>query len=232
MNIYLSSSWKNRIKVREIATRLSNMGHYVYDFTNPACRKTPELPPEKMPEQFDPALHVYRHYIDREVWRAAVNGNRQAIKKSDFIILLLPCGNDSHADWALGVGLGKRSVVVGRPQKGDRSPVHLWADAILDDEAQLYEYVKENNICMGKIETLNALEVVDASCSGGELEYVYAENTKENIQLLLKAGFTKTEIESATIDDGECIEISSLAFDSAAATWWSNKSGFTTVRED
>lgn len=141
MNIYISSSWKNREKVREIATDLTKMGHEVYDFTNPDCRKTPEIPPEKYPEEFDPAIHNYREYIQKDVWRAAVLGNKAAIENADFIVLLLPCGNDSHADWAYGVGLGKRSVVIGSPRKGERSPVHMWADAILDNEKQLYEYI-------------------------------------------------------------------------------------------
>lgn len=47
MNIYLSSSWKNRDKVREIAIDLRKHGYEVYDFTDPNCRKTEEIPPEK-----------------------------------------------------------------------------------------------------------------------------------------------------------------------------------------
>lgn len=133
MNIYISSSWKNRDTVRQLATRLRKSGHEVYDFTDPACRKTPEIPPEKFPEQFDPEKHVYAEYINRPDWRAAVFENFSAIQRAELIILLLPCGNDSHADWALGVGLGMRSIVVGCPRKGERSPVHLWADVILPD---------------------------------------------------------------------------------------------------
>jgi hypothetical protein len=146
MNIYISSSWKNRERVRKIATELTAKGHSVYDFTNPNCRKTPEIPPEKYPEEFNPEIHIYREYIQKEEWRAAVNENKTAIENADMIILLLPCGNDSHADWAYGVGLGKKSVVVGSPRKGDRSPVHIWADAIVDNEKQLYEFIKTARI--------------------------------------------------------------------------------------
>jgi hypothetical protein len=36
----------------------------VYDFTDPQCRKTPEIPPEAFPEQFDPLKHQYRSYLE------------------------------------------------------------------------------------------------------------------------------------------------------------------------
>lgn len=133
MNIYISSSWKNRDKVRELAAQLRGFGHEVYDFTDPACRKTPEIPPEKYPEKFNPDIHKYSEYINKPEWIGAVMENKGAIHWADFIVLLLPCGSDSHADWALGVGLGKGSVVVGQPRKGERSPVHHWADKIFDD---------------------------------------------------------------------------------------------------
>ena len=142
MKVYISSSWKNRIQVREMAIKLREMGHEVYDFTDPNCRKTPEIPPEKFPEEFDPEKHIYSQYIRKDEWVDAIIENRKAIQNSEFIILLLPCGNDSHADWAYGVGLGIPNIVVGQPRKGERSPVHMWSDEILDNTEQLYKYVE------------------------------------------------------------------------------------------
>lgn len=142
MNIYISSSWKNRERVREMAERLTSMGHDVYDFTDSRCRKMPEIPPERFSEEYDPDTMVYREYIRRPEWQAAVTENRQAIAWADLIILLLPCGNDSHADWALGVGMGIRSVVVGRPRRGERSPVHIWANEIVDSVDDAYKWIE------------------------------------------------------------------------------------------
>jgi hypothetical protein len=136
--IYISASWKRRETVRELADTLRAAGHEVYDFTDPKCRKrTPEIPPERFPEQFDPARHHYPTYLDRPEWRGAVEENAEALAWCDAIVLLLPCGIDATADWALGVGLGKRSCVVGHPVAGERSPVHLWADAMLDEPGQV-----------------------------------------------------------------------------------------------
>jgi hypothetical protein len=142
VNIYISSSWKNREQVREIAIKLRETGHEVYDFTDPNCRKTPEIPPEKYPEEFDPDKHNYKAYINKPEWKNAVMENRTAIGSSDLIVLLLPCGIDSHADWAYGVGMGIKSVIIGHPRKGERSPVHHWADRMFDDFAEFYTWMK------------------------------------------------------------------------------------------
>lgn len=141
MKIYISASWKNRKLVRELAQTLRLYGHEVFDFTDRNCRQNYETPPEMFPEQFDPSKHIYREYIDRDEWRDAVNENREAIKWSDLIILLLPCGIDATADWALGIGMGKRSIIVGHPKKGERSEVHLWADAILNDPNDILPWI-------------------------------------------------------------------------------------------
>jgi hypothetical protein len=128
--------------VRLLATVLRDAGHEVYDFTDPRCRRTPELPPEKFPEQFDPDRHNYRDYLESQpAFRSAVEENRQAIEWCDLVILLLPCGIDATADWALGVGLGKQSVVVGYPPAGKRSPTHLWADALLDNTNEILPWI-------------------------------------------------------------------------------------------
>lgn len=132
MKIYISASWKQRKQVRELAHILRHNGHQVFDFTDPSNRKTPEAPPEQFPDKFDPSQHVYSEYLNKQVWRDVVYENREAIKDSDLIIMLLPCGIDATADWALGVGMNKRTIIVGQPLQGNSSEVHLWADAILE----------------------------------------------------------------------------------------------------
>lgn len=136
--VYLSASWKERERVRAAAIRLRDYGFDVYDFTDPSCRNAPEIPPERFPEQFDPARHVYREYITAvPEWRVAVDCNRRAIERCDIVALLLPCGNDAHADAFYGLGLGKRLVVVGQPRAGDRTPTHMWAHRIIDSDNDL-----------------------------------------------------------------------------------------------
>ena len=142
MKIYISSSWKNRDRVRAFAVALRSQGHEVYDFTDPLSRKAPEIPPELFPEQFDPIKHNYAEYLESVPnWRTAVYCNLTAIKWCDLCVLLLPCGADSHADWGVAVGAGKRSVVVGQPKAGERTPSHLWAEKIVGSDADALAYV-------------------------------------------------------------------------------------------
>ncbi len=142
MRIYISSSWKNKERVRAMAKRLEEMGLSVYDFTNPKCRKCQEIPPGTT-AGFDPELHDYRKYINWTLFRDAVYENRKAIDECDMVVLLLPCGNDAHADWAYGVGRGKPSVIVGHPNAGGQSPTHLWADMMVVDDESLYLFLEQ-----------------------------------------------------------------------------------------
>lgn len=76
------------------------------------------------------------------------------------------------------------------------------------------------------IDALNSLEVIDWSSSCGELEYVIAANTGENVKVLLDAGFTEEQINEAT-DGGETdIDLTVLAMYYTDAVWWSPEDGF------
>ena len=140
-DIYLSSSWKQRDRVRAMANRLREAGLKVYDFTDPSCRKVPEIPPERFPDQFKRANGTYREYITRvPEWTQAILCNKEAIDNSRMVLLLLPCGHDAHSDWAYGVGRGCKTAVVGSPPDGERVPTHQWADAILDTDEEGFHW--------------------------------------------------------------------------------------------
>jgi len=145
MRIYISSSWKNRDNVREMAIRLREDGHKVYDFTDPECRKTEEFPHEKRPEPFNPKKHKsYSALLRNSHMYAAVMNNQEAIRWCDLVILLLPCGLDAHADWAYGIGLGKDTIIAGMPKGGDTVYTHCWADKAFDNPNDVYYYLKKN----------------------------------------------------------------------------------------
>lgn len=143
LNIYLSSSWKNRDRVRKMAERIRVDGHDVYDFTDPRCREgIPEIPPEQYPRSFNPHIQNYRSYItSTPEWRQAVMRNKSALNQSNVVLLLLPCGLDAHADAFYGLGKGATLAIVGQPAAGERTPTHLWADAFLDTDEEVYPYL-------------------------------------------------------------------------------------------
>lgn len=147
MKVYIASSWKQRGRVRDVAERLITQGHEVYDFTNPLHSPgAPPMPPENYPEQFDPEKHIYGDYLDVEEWRQKVNRNRRALEWCDLVLLLLPCGLDAHADWAYAVGQGKHSLIAGHPPAGERTPSHLWANAIVETDELAISMLRPNSI--------------------------------------------------------------------------------------
>lgn len=152
MKIYISSSWKNRERVRILANKIrEHLQFEVYDFTDSNCRKTPEIPPERFPDNFDPVKHIYKNYIRSVIeWQQAVEENKQAIINCDLVVLMLPCGNDAHADAYFGLGLGKKLVVCGQPRKNERSTTHLWADNILDFDFEVIDYLLEIKYASGE----------------------------------------------------------------------------------
>jgi hypothetical protein len=136
--IYIASSWRrHKERVQSVAEKLRERGFQVYDFTDTSRRKHEGIVPEKYPEQFDPEKHNYQEYLNRPEWKNAVVENREALDNCVVVILLLPCGVDSHADWAYAIGRGASSIVVGHPDKGDRSQVHLWADVLVETDDEI-----------------------------------------------------------------------------------------------
>jgi len=147
LRVYLSTSWKNRVRVRALADAIRADGHEVYDFTDPKCREgVPEIPPETFPETFNPAIMLYRDYITgTPAWRTAVMRNKEALIWCDVAVLMLPCGQDAHADAFFAAGASKMLVVCGQPLVGQRTPTHLWADAILDRDNDVPAWLNSVN---------------------------------------------------------------------------------------
>jgi hypothetical protein len=142
--IYISSSWKQRERVRKLAIELREHGYSVYDFTDPSCRSTPEIPPEKFPEPFDPDKHDYEAYLCKNPeWRAAVDCNREALDHTNMVVLLLPCGLDAHADAYYALGRGARLIISGAPVAGERAPVHLWASMMVATDDRVLDAVRQ-----------------------------------------------------------------------------------------
>jgi hypothetical protein len=141
---FIASSWKQRDRVRTLAETIRKIGFPVFDFTDPACRKTAEIAPEKCPELFDPEKQSYWSYLhEHQPWYKAVEENRENIEKCSRLLLLLPCGIDATADWAYAAGRGKETYIIGEPTAGERSPVHLWADGWFPDEESFLHHLRE-----------------------------------------------------------------------------------------
>ncbi|MBV6717269.1 hypothetical protein [Paenibacillus chitinolyticus] len=75
-------------------------------------------------------------------------------------------------------------------------------------------------MAIDKLKILNSIPVVETSASGGELEYVLIENNDSNFEKMKQLGIIGIEINDHLSDDGETIDISSLAFTYTKAKWF------------
>lgn len=130
-DVYIASSWKNVEKVRELADRLRALNISVYDFSDQRCRNIDQG--AGAVEPFDPERESYEaHLRASPQFLRTVQENRSALHQCQICVLILPCGNDAHADWGYAVGAQKRTCIVGHPNKGDRTSTHLWASQFMD----------------------------------------------------------------------------------------------------
>jgi len=145
MKVFISSTWKNVNSVRKMAERLRNEGHIVYDFTDRKCRKTPEHMSTEDKNVFNPEKDNYCQHMESQVeLYACVMNNQEALRWCDLCILLQPCGVAANVDWAYALGAGKSTIVCGKPRADFVCGAHLWADKIIDNPEDVYDYIKKN----------------------------------------------------------------------------------------
>lgn len=129
MKIYLSSSWRNGARVRAMATRLRELGHTVFDFTD---RPNP-VPRDSLPPFVD---QPYVDYIGELVplIDGQIASDIEEIEQCDALILLLPCGSDSHFELGYAKARGKITIVAGQPKPDQFVGMHLMCTDIVRDD--------------------------------------------------------------------------------------------------
>ena len=106
--IYVASSWRNE-HYTEVAARLREAGHEVYDFRNPPSGdpgfkwgNVSEDYMEWTPEQYRDMLH---HPKAERQFRNDI----EAMEACDTCVLVLPCGRSAHTEaGGLQAGDGQR----------------------------------------------------------------------------------------------------------------------------
>ncbi len=102
---------------------------------------------------------------------------------------------------------------------------HLAEICAAEKDGRYVVLPKHDNI-PAKLKAINTLEVDDFDCDCGEVGYVYAESSLENIKILFDAGFTTHEIGTAIGDNDGVIDLSVLAFRFCGAASWDSGGGF------
>ncbi len=143
-DVYISSSWKNKNKVRSLANQIRNQTNLsVFDFTDEKCRTSKPANHYGI-KDYKTTTPYLDHLLSDPKYKNAVSENKQQLDGCRFVILLLPCGLDATADWAYAVGKGKKTIVIGYPKDGDFAPTHLWADKIVEKTDEVIEWLNLN----------------------------------------------------------------------------------------
>ena len=120
MKVYVASSWNNEV-YPEVVEALRQAGHDVYDFRHQGVSD---------PDPAEMTFGKLLNYLDEPKIRAIFKNDMDALKDSDAVVCVLPCGRSAHLELGYGIGAGKRTVLLWHD--GDAPDVmHKAVDAIV-----------------------------------------------------------------------------------------------------
>lgn len=128
--IYIASSWKNKEKVRELASKLRSWGHEVFDFTDRDTRPKGtdwfNCPADKWD---GPSLATieYKEFLAHPTSGLIFSSDMSGLHWADTVVLLLPSGRSSHMEAGFAPGSGKDLFIFGDLPLGEFDPMYHFA---------------------------------------------------------------------------------------------------------
>lgn len=133
MKIYIASSWKNELAVKEFALLLRSWGHEVDCFCDSSTGRYVFHSKEiGTIDQID-AISFLK---DERAQRAFIE-DRKHIDWSDAVVMLQPCGKSSHLEAGYGKGSGKLLFMLGEFPKGEFDVMYGFADGMFHELDEL-----------------------------------------------------------------------------------------------
>ena len=106
--------FRNSNNVRALIAGIRDKGKTCYDFTDkPADPDNPEASFEKQMAN----LESHKDFLNDPVHRYHYERDLAGLKNADTVILLLPAGTSTHIEAGIAFGLGKKIVLIGKPEK-------------------------------------------------------------------------------------------------------------------
>ena len=131
--------FRNAQKVRALIAAIRNMGKSCYDFTDkPADPKNPYAP-------FDDqmvALESHPNFLNDSVHRYHYERDLDGLRNANAVILLLPAGTSAHIEAGIAFGLGKKLILIGKPEKPET--LYFIFDEYYDTAEEFLRNVQEN----------------------------------------------------------------------------------------
>ena len=102
MKVYVASSWRNEVYPQVLAV-LRQAGYEVYDFRRQGGA---DWNPEEM------AATELFNFLEHPQVQSIFHNDMEALRESDAVVCVLPCGRSAHLELGYGIGAGKRTVLL------------------------------------------------------------------------------------------------------------------------
>lgn len=143
MKVYLASSWKNKVVVRNLARILRSIDIHCDDFTDPYQGRFvfswSEITEDEM------KLNA-KNFLEDERAQKAFKEDVSRIDWADVLILILPCGNSAHMELGYAAGKGDKEIIVFAPggfKPGEWDVMYGFAQFMTDNPSELIDYLLE-----------------------------------------------------------------------------------------
>jgi hypothetical protein len=106
--------FRNLDNVRALIAAIRRKGKTCYDFT--AKPADPSNPAASAEIQMD-GLESHPDFLNDPVHREHYETDLAGLKNAGTVVLLLPAGTSAHIETGIAFGLGKKLVLIGKPEK-------------------------------------------------------------------------------------------------------------------
>src|SRR5687768_6589668 len=111
MQYFIASRWENMKQVQILTENISALGNKVFSFVKDPRNFVSKEELKEPPAFFKDA----KNWQGNAELRAAYEEQLAGLQESDVFILLLPAGESSHIQAGIAFGLGKKTILIGKP---------------------------------------------------------------------------------------------------------------------
>jgi hypothetical protein len=106
LNIYVASSWRNRLQIG-VVTALRSLGYECYDFRNPLPGETGFSWKSIDPEWMHWTVADWRQALKTPIAQSGFALDKGGMSRADVCVLVLPAGRSAHLEAGFMAGQGK-----------------------------------------------------------------------------------------------------------------------------
>jgi hypothetical protein len=110
------SKFRNKVNCELLVKKLEEKGKTCFNFCEkPADLNNPEADPNEQMKKFEKTKDFYNDEYFQHLFKEDLIG----LKNAETVIMLLPGGNSVHIEAGIAYGLGKKLILIGKPEKPD-----------------------------------------------------------------------------------------------------------------